>query len=217
MFYIKLNKIKILNNREFLGKGEVQIMSFITTGNEQLPQLQGFYKAMNQKEKEEWTRSMVETVLGWRILTPVYKIRDHHQLFFGDTGFVVFKSETIPEDFNWQLLAIELDEKTRQNADLAEMICSKENNHSKIINFIQNHPGGLNPIPGVVNLIIEIVARALPKVFKNDRDDQIGLFIASLNRKEHYPHGCRDRQDVPDLSGNMFVDYTIFGFENSVD
>jgi flagellar protein FlgJ len=33
---------------------------------------------------------------------------------------------------------------------------------------------------------------------------------------EHYPHGTRDRQDVPDTTGNILVDYTLFGFENEV-
>jgi hypothetical protein len=37
-----------------------------------------------------------------------------------------------------------------------------------------------------------------------------------LNRKEHYPHGTRDRQDVYDTTGNILIDYTLFGFEKSV-
>ncbi|MDR1121799.1 MAG: hypothetical protein LBM08_12890 [Dysgonamonadaceae bacterium] len=37
----------------------------------------------------------------------------------------------------------------------------------------------------------------------------------ALDRAEHYPHGLRDRQDVADTTGNLLVDYTLFGIENN--
>jgi hypothetical protein len=37
-----------------------------------------------------------------------------------------------------------------------------------------------------------------------------------LNHEAHYPHGICNRQDVPDSTGNIRVDYTLFGFENTV-
>jgi hypothetical protein len=42
----------------------------------------------------------------------------------------------------------------------------------------------------------------------------VGYFQSSLNRAEHYPHAARDRQNVPDTTGNILVDYTIFGIMN---
>jgi hypothetical protein len=33
---------------------------------------------------------------------------------------------------------------------------------------------------------------------------------------EHFPHGARDKQDVYDTTGNILVDYTLFGFENEL-
>jgi hypothetical protein len=50
------------------------------------------------------------------------------------------------------------------------------------------------------------------KVF-NNREGFLGLF----NRAEHYPHGTRDKQDTYDTTGNMMVDYTLFGYENSLN
>ncbi|MDR1221917.1 MAG: hypothetical protein LBL07_03440 [Tannerella sp.] len=51
------------------------------------------------------------------------------------------------------------------------------------------------------------------KVF-NNREGFLGLFNRSA---EHYPHGARDRQDTADTTGNIPVDYTLFGFENEVE
>jgi flagellar protein FlgJ len=44
----------------------------------------------------------------------------------------------------------------------------------------------------------------------------VGYWQASLTREEHYPHGVRDRQNIPDTTGNILIDYTLFGFENDV-
>jgi hypothetical protein len=51
------------------------------------------------------------------------------------------------------------------------------------------------------------------KVFNNRE----GYWQMTLNRAEHYPHGVRDRQDTADTTGNILVDYTLFGFENEVE
>ena len=44
-------------------------------------------------------------------------------------------------------------------------------------------------------------------------DEMIGVLCMSLNRLKHYRHGERKRDNVPDLTNNMFVDYSIFGFD----
>ncbi len=48
------------------------------------------------------------------------------------------------------------------------------------------------------------------------RDDQVGLYYLSLNRMEHYPNGERKRDDVPNLSNNVWVANSIFGTTNNV-
>ena len=59
--------------------------------------------------------------------------------------------------------------------------------------------------------IAKFVSRAIPQVLVRNRDDQVGLYYMSLNRMEHYPNGERKRDNVPDLSNNVRVDYSIFG------
>jgi hypothetical protein len=51
------------------------------------------------------------------------------------------------------------------------------------------------------------------KIFNNCE----GYWQMTLNRTEYYPHGVRDRQDTADTTGNILVDYTLFGFENEVE
>ncbi len=59
--------------------------------------------------------------------------------------------------------------------------------------------------------IAKFVSRAIPQVLVRNRDDQVGLYYLSLNRMEHYPNGERKRDNMPDLSNNVRVDYSIFG------
>jgi len=43
-----------------------------------------------------------------------------------------------------------------------------------------------------------------------NKNDLIGYWHTTLNRKEHYLHGKRDCEDVLDVTKNMMIDYTLF-------
>lgn len=101
-----------------LGKGEIQFMSFVTKGESSFPMLQEFFHTSDAAIKKELIIQAIEEVVNSRILLPIQKFKDNQQVYFGDTGYIVFKSKTIPEDLNWMFLAIELDNKTRTNANL---------------------------------------------------------------------------------------------------
>jgi hypothetical protein len=212
MFYLRINKVKILNNREMLGKGEIQFMSFVTKGESGFPMLQEFFQTNNTKIKKELITQAIEEVVSSRILMPIQKFKDNQQVYFGDTGYIVFKSKTIPEDLNWMFLAIELDHKTRTNATLLSDILT-DKNLTAVVDSISSLASITNPVASAVTKLTTFTAKALTEVFKNNRDDQAGLFLASFIEKEHYPFGKRDKEDVPDLTANMFLDYTLFAYE----
>ena len=62
---------------------------------------------------------------------------------------------------------------------------------------------------GIGKFVTKMVAERRSK----NQDHMIGVLYISLNRLEHYRHGERKRDNVPDLTNNMFVDYSIFGFD----
>ena len=69
-----------------------------------------------------------------------------------------------------------------------------------------------SPITSAVSTLTTLVAESILKLCANSNDHQLGLLLTSFDRQEHYPFGKRDAQNVPDATGNMKVDYTIFGF-----
>lgn len=212
MFYLRINKVKILNNRERLGKAEIQLMSFVTKGESDFPMLHHFFSTNDAETKKEIIKQAIEKVISSRIILPIEKFKDNQQVYFGDTGYIVYKSEVIPKDLNWMFLAIELDGKTRETASLIESILTKDN-ISTVVKSIETLASITNPVSAAVTELSLFVAKTLTVIFKNNKDDQAGLFLASYIDKVHYPFGKRDKEDVPDMTNNMFIDYTIFSYK----
>ncbi len=212
MFYLRINRVKILNNREMLGKAEIQFMSFATRGESDFPELKDFFTTNDEAEKKELVKGAIEKVVSSRIMMPIQRFKDNQEVYFGDTGYIVYQSDKIPTDLNWMFLAIELDSDTRSNAELVSSILTNENINTVMGSF-ETLAGMSNPVSGAISKLATFVGQTVTDIFKSNRDDQAGLFLASFIRDAHYPHGTRDKVNIPDLTSNMFLDYTIFGHD----
>ncbi|MFB9077292.1 hypothetical protein ACFFLS_02420 [Flavobacterium procerum] len=213
MFYVRLNKLRIIKNGDLLGKGEIQFMSFINQSNDSFPDLNEFFETNDENRKKEIIKDAVSKVIQSRILLTINKVKDKSIITFGDTGYIVYKENKIPKDFSWQIIAVDLDKKTRDTAGLIKSILT-DANISTITKAIEILAKTSNPISGAVVELSKLVTGIILDLAKNKKDDQVGYFLASFIEKLDYPNGIRDRQDVPDLTGNMFVDYSIFGYED---
>lgn len=171
-----------------------------------------FFTTNDESLKKELIKSAIEKVVSSRIMMPIEKFKDNQSVYFGDTGYLVHNSTEIPEDLNWMFMAIELDNKTRSNSELLSSILTEEN-ISEAMDIVSALSAVSNPVATAITKLVTLLGKQITTVFKNDRDDQAGLFLASFIRKVHYINGKRDREDVPDLTSNMFLDYTIFAFE----
>jgi hypothetical protein len=140
-------------------------------------------------------------------------VSDNDSLYFGEAGFLMFQSDTIPDVLNIQLLVIESDQQTRSLAlDVTEVLDNPA--FKNIANGILVALTAANPAWGAAVGIGKIVLGILGERLKNNSDDLVGYWQCTLNRREHYPTGLRDKQDVRDMTGNILVDYTLFGYEN---
>ena len=211
MFYLRLNKIRIFNNYRLLGTSDLQLMSFVTMGEADFPMLNEFYRTSDAAVKKELIAQAVNKVLSSRIMPQIQRIKDNQVIYFGDTGYNVFVNDTIPQDLNWMLLAIKSNQQMVDNATLAGEILT-EQNLTSLVGTIAMLSGMSSPVTAAVSTLTLLVAQSELKICTNTKDHQLGLLLTSFVRQEHYPNGKRDAQDVPDATGNMKVDYTIFGF-----
>jgi hypothetical protein len=222
MFYFRINKVRIGSNREgvpFWAKlfekdeAEVELWSFVTADNMELPDMSEFLATHDPLRRKEIVGELTKRVLSSRKIAPIENVKDDQILTFGDTGYVLYQTETIPASFNWNFLAIELDEAERDDAERLQKIVTEpafDKFTGNLFNTLAKAPTpGLQAVVSVGKFITSSIMQDL----NHSKNDLIGVLFTSLNRREHYPHGERKKDDVADLSGNMWVDYSMFGVE----
>ena len=228
MFIFRLNKIKVLKNRErkkFLGlfgkdEAEVRIMSFISTEFTEMPNLDELMKATDAAQQDKLLEALISTVLSRRVLTTVENVRDGQVLTFGDTGYSVFYADKIPDHFDWLLTVIESDQPERDEAKwMSDILKSKKFKGFKgdlLAALKASSQAALlvNPAFLASVAIGRFAIDVLLQKGRANKDDQLGLLYMSLNRPQHYMFGKRDVQDIDDLTGNIKVDYSLFGVDD---
>jgi hypothetical protein len=209
-FVFRINKLSILKNREW-GMAEVKLLSFVTGQDVNLPDLSGFQREQDAETKRQLIRAAAQSVLSAKTLIQVENVRDGHVMTFGDTGYALYTADKIPVSFNWSLLAFELDDDIQEIAKRLDAVLHEPGFDAFSSNVIALAGAAANPAAELGAQVAKFVFSVVTENLIRDRDDQIGIIYQSFNRFEHYPHGERKRDDVPDLSNNMLVDYTIFG------
>jgi hypothetical protein len=142
-------------------------------------------------------------------------VKDNQTLLFGESGLVIFRSEDIPPELNIQLWVIESDEDIRNVALDADKILDSDAFKGLFI-AVETALAVTNPILTGAIAVGGALVNLLRGKLRTNKDDLVGYWQCTLNREEHYPHGARDRQDVADSTGNLRIDYTLFGFEKEV-
>ena len=211
-FVFRLNELKILNNREW-GAGEVKLLSFVTGGDVNLPVLDDLQRTTEPERKKELIKAATQSVLSSKVLMQLDNVRDGHIMTFGDTGYALYTSSKIPISFNWTLMLFEIDEDINNLGKDIDGVINRPEFDSFVNDVLILASAATNP-PAAAAAGVAIAKYALGVVVESmikNKDDQIGLAYLSFNKFEHYPHGERKRDDVPDLSGNVFIDYSIFG------
>ena len=218
MFYFHINKIRIVNNREgkkilgIAGKdlAEIKLLSFVAADNSELPDAANYINENDETKKQVLLESMINAVVSNRVLTTIENVKDNSEITFGDTGYNLFQSNSIPENFNWQLLALESDKHARDTAEIVQSILTHKEFNSFTGNLALLLKKTADPAFAASIEIGKFAAKVICSAVQNDKDDMIGLVYMSLDRAEHYPEGKRESVNIPDLTNNMFFDYTIF-------
>lgn len=209
-FVFRLNELKILNNREW-GAGEVKLLSFVTGGDVNLPVLDDLQRTTEPERKKELIKAATQSVLSSKVLMQLDNVRDGHIMTFGDTGYALYTSSKIPISFNWTLMLFEIDEDINNLGKDIDGVINRPEFDSFVNDVLILASAATNPVAAAGVEIAKYTVGVVAKSMIKNKDDQIGLAYLSFNKFEHYPHGERKRDDVPDLSGNVFIDYSIFG------
>jgi hypothetical protein len=228
MFYVRINKIKVFNNREgFLGlfnRAELRIYCHAagySVGAE--PYISPLTLAdLIDLDDSARRQKLLDAVLSeagrfaQSHSLEINGVKDSQTLTFDEAGLVIYESESIPDNLNLQVWVIESDEDVRKFALDAETVMQSDAFRG-LVATVGSILAVTNPLLtgaiGVGGVLVSLLCRKL----KTNKDDLVGYWQATLNRAEHFPHGLRDRQDVYDSTGNIQLDYTLFGFDKTVE
>ena len=209
-FVYRLNKLKILNNREW-GPGELKLLSFVTGEDVNLPVLDGLQRTTDTEQKKNLIKAAAQSVLSAKVLMQLDHVKDGHQMTFGDTGYALYTAQKIPVSFNWSLMIFEVDEDINNLGKRIDGVIDAPEFDGFADNVLLLASATADPAAAAGVAIAKYVFGLVADSMIENKDDQIGLAYQSFNRFEHYPHGERKRDDVPDLSNNVRIDYSIFG------
>jgi hypothetical protein len=233
MFYARVNKIKVFDNREgFLGlfnkRAEIRIYSYVKALTVSSALTNTDYTAgitvsdlLELPDEAARKQRLLDAVLvevnhlAQSSSLEINGVKDNQTLLFGDSGLVIFSSEHIPEKVDIQFWVIESDNDVRDFVIEADKVLDSDA-FKGLFAAVEATLAITNPVLSGVIAVAGVVVNIIRKRLRANKDDLVGYWQASFNRAEHYPHGVRDKQDVYDTTGNILVDYTLFGYENEV-
>jgi hypothetical protein len=229
MFYTRINKIKVFNNREgFIGlfnKAEMRIYSYVTaspTGTDLLSSALTLSDLADLSDEAARKQKLLDAVqieankFAQSNSIEINGVKDNQSLTFGEAGLIIYQSDFIPAALHVQLWVIESDEDIRRVVmDVDQVVESAA--FKGLTTAVGFALAVTNPILTAAISVGGVLTQLLRQKLRNNKDDLVGYWQCLLNRNEHYPYCVRDKQDVPDTTGNIQVDYTLFGFENEVN
>jgi len=210
---LRIKRIKIIDNRELFGSGEVKLLSFVTSEDDPLPVLDAYFNENDDKAKLGLLRAAASDILSAKTLMQVDHIKNGHEMIFGDSGYSLWTTRKKIDSFNWQMILVESDAGVREMGNVISSYINDPEFDTFLLNIAKLASFAVNP---TVTLSIAIGKFVLGKVadeLLRNKDDQIGVVYQSFYRALDFPAGDRQAMNIPDLSGNLRIDYRIYAEE----
>lgn len=226
MFYFRIDKVRVVDNggiKSGLGVfghdfAEVKFVSFVTPSDRNLPDLDRWVAKNDVKAKHALMNTLVQQSLQTRVLTEVSRVEDNGDVSFGDTGLILYQSEEIPEEFTWTFAAIRSKRKLREGAMAVTDVLDSSGSGTvaKTAMALVRNASLANPAYAAGLAVAEFVAKVTLRRLAKKNDIQLGSVNTSFIRPLHYPMGIREAKAVQDSTGNMYFDYSIFGYKRAI-
>jgi hypothetical protein len=226
MFYFRIDRVRFLDNGGiksglFFGHdfAQVKFLSFVTRSDQNVPDLDDWVRTTDPAAKKSALQSLLAGVLSTRALTEVDRVQDNIPVSFGDTGLILYEAEEIPEAFTWTFVAVRSSRDLREAAGDVNDILSEPDFGSfatGLLGLIKTGSAVANPAYAAAIEVAKFAAQVGARRLMKKGDRQLGAVTVSFIRPEHYPQGIRESHDVHDMTGNMFFDYSIFGYKRAL-
>jgi hypothetical protein len=193
MFYIRVKKIFIEDNRELFGKAEVQFTFLVNETAIDLSDIDGLTDSVKtQEERVNLLKGLALKVKSKLSLPQLEKVGDKDIIRFGENGTEVGRFDNLPESFTLTVYALESDKKTRENAETISQLLD-DKTADDLANYVVQLASAGTPVSFISEMLLKLVIPKVVNVFKKDKDDSLGFFQTSLLRSRDFPNGIYDR------------------------
>ncbi len=212
-FAFRLSKLKVVKTRE-LGPAEVKILSFINTDNTALPDLDELIKTDDQAKRAELAKAAIMSVLSGKVLTEVQHVQNGQVLTFGDTGYALYTATSIPQCFNWSFMVLVSSKNLKFWEDQLQSLLNSPELDKFAAGLAEVLKVAVNPALTAGMTITKFLLDKTTAFLEQNNEKQLGILYQTFDRYEHYPNGERKAVEEPDMTGNLLIDYSIFGIED---
>ncbi len=208
-FAFRLAKLKLLKTRE-IGPAEIKLLSFVTADDATLPDLSEYITTDDTARRKAIITDATAKVLSTKVLMQVEHVKHDQTFTFGDTGYALYTAQSIPESFNWSLLVLASNRSVEFWGRQIDAVIEnpKFDGFSESLLTVLRKAANPSYTAGVA--VAKFVLDEVGAMLARDNEKQVGVVYQTFDRYEHYPEGRRQGTDMPDLSGNVLIDYSIF-------
>lgn len=208
-FDFKLNSARVKNNKE-IGKAEFLIYSLVTSSNVNAGLLEGLIEA-DEPKKLEIIKAAANEILSYKQLIEIGNIKDNQIINFGMNGYSLFRSNSIPEFFDWNFAIMESDQGIRDFGRRLADITRHDSFDRFSIKLLTAIGRAANPQVEAAAKLVGFLTKVVAGQLLLNKDDCLAVYCESFNKYENYPALKLQAFDMKDLTGNAWVSYSIFG------
>lgn len=208
-FDIKLNSIKINKNRD-IGGAEIKIFSLITTNNYNMGLFNKVIEEPIHENKIQLLKSAAQDILSFKEIIEVDHIKDKSNIQFGINGYSLYRSHEIPESIDMIISIMDSDEEIRRIGKFINDFVTHDSFDSFLGNILKLATSAAAPQIVLATELTKFIGKVVSAELMKNQDDQVGLYIESLNEYQNYPGTAYKAIDIVDLSDNCKVSYSIF-------
>jgi hypothetical protein len=208
-FDFRLNSIAINNNRD-IGRAEVKVFTFITSSNYNSFLFEKLVNETDTNKQKELIKTAAEEILSFKEIIKVENIKKKSRMNFGLNGYSLYKSDKIPESFDFMLCIMESDEDIRNLGKFLNDFINHESFDKFSGNILKLITTTAAPQVAIAMELTKFITKVVSAQLMLNKDDQIGVYIESFDKYRHYSGQNFEGKDIVDLSNNCKVSYSIF-------
>jgi hypothetical protein len=217
MFIFKINRIYIIDNHTWnlfyiYDVANVKIMSIVSDDSVSMDDIESWQNEVDETKKHDLLKKIVTSMKNVINFPEIAHVRDHDTIPFGESGYLIYHSDNIPEYLNWVLCVIKSNDDFRDSWAAIHQLITSDKLDKLAVNIAPLVNATLNPGFLISAEIARFTASLISEYLATKGDVQLGLLCQSLSRAEHYKYGDWKQSGVQDLTRNMTVDYSLFSY-----